>query len=591
MKLKKHLPLLLATLLSLALLACSPELLSGLGDILNAEGDGTSGPESLVGKRRSSKKLKRTPVGKKTETNSKIPKASLTQEKKELYTPKSSNSERFDRQEVQERNEPVASAKKTRAIFYANGISNCCSDTNRFCVKGAYLGELKAMDRHVYDYMRENDVPNMSLAVSDNRGRMVLNHSYTNCSAYNKVFDWHQNFTSNHHSLFRLASVSKMIAGVAILHLVENNKGITLNTRIDEIFDLPPARPSAFSPLDFKGIQDALNQNWRHPTLRELLQHEGGWGIPDDPATSTDEEENDNYTKVDKKIAIALKKNLPISAKDIFDFVTPKGYDYPPGSDSVYSNFGYVMADQVIKKVSGLSYEAYAKKHIFQPLGMKRIQKGATLKANRDSNEVPYFRGKSKNSHKSCPDSPDSQVLSVMQGTYLHLPSNEDIIGRNCVYDTYGGRNIGNMLGNGGWSAAAYEMLRFTKNLAQYTVDSGKEKVISAQNIAKIWEPNDNGFGLGWMIRDNDISHGGTISGTKNNLTRFKRDKKSNDLYEVTFVLLSNRDLDEIGDLIGRLKGDNGLKSINDWGDKTDDLFDTVDQPIVMFTAALFLFD
>jgi CubicO group peptidase (beta-lactamase class C family) len=45
---------------------------------------------------------------------------------------------------------------------------------------------------------------------------------------------------------------------------------------------------------------------------------------------------------------------------------------YAPGSDSAYSNLGYMTLGAIIEAVSGGSYEAYVAERILQPLGMAR---------------------------------------------------------------------------------------------------------------------------------------------------------------------------------------------------------------------------
>lgn len=45
--------------------------------------------------------------------------------------------------------------------------------------------------------------------------------------------------------------------------------------------------------------------------------------------------------------------------------------NFTPGSEFLYSNSGYLLLGEIVRRVSGLSLRAFAAKHIFSPLGMK----------------------------------------------------------------------------------------------------------------------------------------------------------------------------------------------------------------------------
>jgi len=46
--------------------------------------------------------------------------------------------------------------------------------------------------------------------------------------------------------------------------------------------------------------------------------------------------------------------------------------EFKPGEKAKYSNLGYMVLAEIVKKVSGERFEAYLQKHIFEPAGMKR---------------------------------------------------------------------------------------------------------------------------------------------------------------------------------------------------------------------------
>src|SRR5215471_17800319 len=48
-----------------------------------------------------------------------------------------------------------------------------------------------------------------------------------------------------------------------------------------------------------------------------------------------------------------------------------KDLNFPPGSKHMYSNTGYTLLAQVVKRVSGQSFREFTTSRIFEPLGMK----------------------------------------------------------------------------------------------------------------------------------------------------------------------------------------------------------------------------
>jgi CubicO group peptidase (beta-lactamase class C family) len=44
--------------------------------------------------------------------------------------------------------------------------------------------------------------------------------------------------------------------------------------------------------------------------------------------------------------------------------------EFDPGTQTTYSNFGYLVLGRIIEKASGRSYEDYVKAEILEPLGI-----------------------------------------------------------------------------------------------------------------------------------------------------------------------------------------------------------------------------
>lgn len=127
---------------------------------------------------------------------------------------------------------------------------------------------------------------------------------------------------------FVLASITKYITALGITQLIERKK-ISADSRLNEFF---PDYP--------KGDK---------VTVHMLLTHTAGLPLDFDDLYM-------NATNITRDSAIAiLKKKL---------------YLFEPGTSCKYSNIGYFLLSQIIEKVSGISYEDYLRKNIFEKAGM-----------------------------------------------------------------------------------------------------------------------------------------------------------------------------------------------------------------------------
>ncbi len=135
-------------------------------------------------------------------------------------------------------------------------------------------------------------------------------------------------------SKFQLASLSKTFTAVATLKLVEEGK-ISLE---DSIKKFIPEFP-------YSGIQ-----------IKSLLSHRSG--LPNYAYVLTD--------------SVRKVKKFPTNADIVrwYCVVKPKLYNTPNRYFS-YSNTNFSLLASIIERVSGMSFETYLKKTIFEPLGMK----------------------------------------------------------------------------------------------------------------------------------------------------------------------------------------------------------------------------
>lgn len=145
--------------------------------------------------------------------------------------------------------------------------------------------------------------------------------------------DFRKKTLINSESTFQLASVSKQFTAAAIMQLKEKNK-LKLTDSVNAYFpDFP-----------YKNI-----------TIRNLLNHTSG--LPKYFWVAEHEwKENKPPTNKD------LMEVLPISKAKRF---------FKPGRNFDYSNTGYFVLASIIEKVTGISFNQYLQKNIFEPLNMK----------------------------------------------------------------------------------------------------------------------------------------------------------------------------------------------------------------------------
>lgn len=148
------------------------------------------------------------------------------------------------------------------------------------------------------------------------------------------IINYKTNKMADNQSVYRIASMSKSFASVAILQLRDAGK-LKLDDPIWKyIPELKGQKYSADSP---------------EITVRQLLTHAAGF--PEDNPWG------------DRQLGISEDEMLAMFKQGI-------SFSNEPGIAYEYSNMGFAMLGQIIKTVSGQSYQSYIAQNIWQPLGM-----------------------------------------------------------------------------------------------------------------------------------------------------------------------------------------------------------------------------
>ena len=136
-------------------------------------------------------------------------------------------------------------------------------------------------------------------------------------------------------TMFRPGSVSKLLTWTAVMQLKEQGK-LDLDTDVNKYlktFDIKDTYPG--QPI----------------TLRHILTHTPGF-----------EDGGLGYLIIED-----FDKAIPL--RDAMEKYQPKRVN-PPGVQTSYSNYATALAGLIVSNISGMSFENYIKKFIFEPLNM-----------------------------------------------------------------------------------------------------------------------------------------------------------------------------------------------------------------------------
>ncbi len=195
-------------------------------------------------------------------------------------------------------------------------------------VKGTPPKQYALMER-----MEHYKVPGLSIAVVKN-GKIDWAKGYgiANSETGEEV---------NKNTLFQAGSISKPLAALAALKLVEEGK-ISLDEEVNSYLQ------------GWKVPENKFTQKEK-VTLRRLLTHTAGLTVPGFPGY----QQSDSFPSIET--VLAGKGHTPAVLADTL-----------PGSIWRYSGGGYTVMEKLVEDVSGQPFEEYMAKYILEPIGMKK---------------------------------------------------------------------------------------------------------------------------------------------------------------------------------------------------------------------------
>lgn len=198
----------------------------------------------------------------------------------------------------------------------------------------AQVRSIRELEAYLDTIVRFGRPPGLSLAVVKN-GAVVYSRGFG-------LADGPRHAPATADTVYRWWSMTKIPTAVAVLQLQERGL-LSLEDPVSKHLPFFQIRyPSAESPVTT--IRHLLNHSSGLPNLGlglvRLLHREG-----DPPVNQT----------------ALVKRILPEYSKLQFE----------PGSQTAYTNFGYMVLGAVIEKVAQQSYEDYVREHILRPLRME----------------------------------------------------------------------------------------------------------------------------------------------------------------------------------------------------------------------------
>ncbi len=271
---------------------------------------------------------------------------------------------------------------------------------------------------------------------------------------------------------FRIASVSKQFTALCILKLMDEGK-LSLQDSVQKFL------PYAI----FKNM-----------TIEQLINHTSGLPSFDDYFLNH------------------WDRNQIVENKDVLNWLlTNPKLDFKPGEGWEYSNTAYLMLAIIVEEASGMEFSAYAKKYVFQPLGM---------------DSTNYY---------SLAD-----PIYIPERAFCY---EQDSTGK---YEKMDGFFMNGILGDG----AVYTSIN---DYYQYDVALRKKKFLSETTQELLYKPssiqNKNGdvrnYAMGWRVTDTAAYHTGGWLGANAFVIRYSNKPLTVGIFMNTNTLFTSGLVDE----------------------------------------------
>lgn len=188
-------------------------------------------------------------------------------------------------------------------------------------------------------------------------------------------------------TMMRILSITKPFVHMAINQLAaggvlsKNAKAFCLNNETPSGAGcLLKIAPAGGDGLPDPGAKDI--------TVQQLLDHKAGWNEATADANGVFEPAAGSIT-----VARILNVPSPPAVDQLIAYQLDQPLDYPPGSQSIYSNFGYTVLGRIVERYSGMGFMQYIYESLTDDLDIPRtdIELGKELVAQRNTREPRYI--------------------------------------------------------------------------------------------------------------------------------------------------------------------------------------------------------
>lgn len=180
--------------------------------------------------------------------------------------------------------------------------------------------------RVVAEAIFNGEIPGAALFVA-RKGVVVIEKGFGNAVVEPETIPMKAN------TMFDLASLTKPIATASSIMLLVQMKKISLNDKV-----------SKYIPEFKGGYRDKIK-------IEHLLRHNSG--IPS----------WDKYF---------VKFKNEVAPDKVIEDICNKPITVKPGTKTIYSDLGYILLGEIVRRVSGQTLDEFTKENIFRPLGMER---------------------------------------------------------------------------------------------------------------------------------------------------------------------------------------------------------------------------
>ncbi len=304
----------------------------------------------------------------------------------------------------------------------------------------------------VKQMMEKQKIVGLSLAVIK-KGKSITNKGYG-------LANVELNIPINSETVIRLGSVSKQFFTTAIMKLMEEGK---LDIE-DGVHKYLPDAP----------------ETWRPIKIKNLMSHTSG--------LQREAPGYDNF-KIQPDLAV-IKSAYPLSLA----FKTGEKYQY--------CNLGYFILAEIIKQVSGTTWQEYIRTNLFVPAGMK------------NSYVTDFY-----------------QIIPNRANGYMH--KKDTLINSTAMIA---------LRPSGGFLSTSSDMIKWEKVLVE------KKIILKKENWEKLWQPfiktSDKAdakeyYGYGWFVEEYKgrklIQHGGANIGFRSVFAHFVNE-------ELSIIIMTNTD-------------------------------------------------